>query len=354
MSWAEPLALGRLRAGIHTQLLHIALDENRLSDAEAELEAAARLYGTNSAPAGLLTPSRATILQARGKLEAAHEAFLQSERELAAQGRTWHAALARGCAGIVRLELGDPRQAARSLRAAIGVLGKDRSGRYARIFRAYVAAALAQCSELTDACAHLDQARAPGLAEGSVAERVIHALAAAVELQRASAALAEHEVPRAQAHQASAAELAWGARDGASTSVDVRIALRYLDNLQAHLSAKGRLPSTEPTVVVARNGRWLRVSGTVVSLTRRRVLARMLAALAQARDDRPGEALSHTELIESTWPGEILTDQSALERLHATVKRLRREGLGEMLQSADLGFRLSSEVVISHLERPPE
>ena len=80
---------------------------------------------------------------------------------------------------------------------------------------------------------------------------------------------------------------------------------------------------------VAADGSWLRLPGApVVSLRRKVVLARALAALAAAP-----LGLTLPELVARTWPGERFAERSGRRRAEVAISNLRRLGLRDVIST---------------------
>ncbi|MEQ1571694.1 MAG: hypothetical protein ABMA64_39055, partial [Myxococcota bacterium] len=97
---------------------------------------------------------------------------------------------------------------------------------------------------------------------------------------------------------------------------------------------------------VAGDGSWFEADGERVSLERRAVLRRTLAALADAG---PGARVDRATLVAAVWPGERMVGGSADARLHTTIRALRRLGLAERLRTHDEGglcYGLDGSVVV--------
>ncbi len=112
-------------------------------------------------------------------------------------------------------------------------------------------------------------------------------------------------------------------------------------------------------VVVAEDGGWIRDDhGSVLSLARRRVLRNLLACLAAARLEFPGESVSYESIIEATWPQDRSHPDSIRARLHVAVRDLRRIGLGDSLltthDGGQVGYRLNRQVSVEPIgDRAP-
>jgi DNA-binding winged helix-turn-helix (wHTH) protein len=96
-------------------------------------------------------------------------------------------------------------------------------------------------------------------------------------------------------------------------------------------------------------GTWFEVGATRVDLSRRVVLARVLARLIEARRTAPGHAVTGTELVAAGWPGERIIPMAARHRLHVAIATLRKMGLTDVLVTTRGGYLLSAdEAVCAH------
>lgn len=103
--------------------------------------------------------------------------------------------------------------------------------------------------------------------------------------------------------------------------------------------------SDDSRVCVALDGTWLwRPGGERVQLRKRRVLKRLLSALAKELQERPGAALGRRALINLAWPDERKPDcPSAVNRFHVALSTLRQFGLDDALCSSRRGWLLAPE-----------
>jgi hypothetical protein len=107
----------------------------------------------------------------------------------------------------------------------------------------------------------------------------------------------------------------------------------------------------EPVVTFAMSGRWFVLpGGERVSLHRREVLARVLAALVKARVEHPGRVVRAEQLIERAWPGERLVEGSGENRLHVALTNLRQLGLRALLARVEDGYRIDPEVAVAFVD----
>lgn len=81
-----------------------------------------------------------------------------------------------------------------------------------------------------------------------------------------------------------------------------------------------------------RNAAWFELpNGERVDIRRRKLLRRLLLALAQQRQTAPGIALSWEKLAAIAWPDESILPDAASIRVRNAVSTLRSFGLGEIL-----------------------
>lgn len=94
-------------------------------------------------------------------------------------------------------------------------------------------------------------------------------------------------------------------------------------------------------------GSWFRLEGEDgVDLTRRRALRGVLDGLVQQALSADAPPLSLDDVLEAGWPGERMSPESGARRVYVTVNRLRKLGLGELLQTTGDGYRLAPQVEV--------
>jgi tetratricopeptide (TPR) repeat protein len=74
--------------------------------------------------------------------------------------------------------------------------------------------------------------------------------------------------------------------------------------------------------------------------------ARLLGALARRTALEPGAVAATDEVRKALWPGESMGYQSALDRVHQAVRRLRKAGMGDLIERRPDGYVLSVEVAL--------
>jgi hypothetical protein len=102
---------------------------------------------------------------------------------------------------------------------------------------------------------------------------------------------------------------------------------------------------TRVALVVAADGLWFQLpEGPVVSVERWRPLQRLLARLAQERQQRPGQPLPVDTLILAGWPGERMLARAGATRVYTAIASLRKLGLRDVLLSVEHGYMLAPGV----------
>ncbi len=115
-----------------------------------------------------------------------------------------------------------------------------------------------------------------------------------------------------------------------------RFLVRHLEELRRARSGDA------PVLRVARDGSSFAIDGqAVVDLSAQPLLAKLLAELAGLHASERGATRSIEALFALGWPGERAAASSVEDRVRAVVKRLRKLGLGDVLETKDGGFRIA-------------
>lgn len=88
-------------------------------------------------------------------------------------------------------------------------------------------------------------------------------------------------------------------------------------------------------------------------LSRSPAQAQLLNVLVQARVLQPGAPLNIETLISRTWQGEHIEPESAANRLHVNLSKLRKAGLQRLLLRVDDGYMLDPEVELGQWSDEP-
>jgi len=110
-------------------------------------------------------------------------------------------------------------------------------------------------------------------------------------------------------------------------------------------------PAAARVLGVSRDGRRFVPPGQdEVDFSRRGPLRKIIVALAEARQARPGEGLSPDDILEAGWPGDIVTAEAGAARVYSAIRTLRTHGLEEVLLTQDDGYLIDPNVAIHWLD----
>ena len=110
-------------------------------------------------------------------------------------------------------------------------------------------------------------------------------------------------------------------------------------------------PVSATTLSVSRDGRrFIPPQGEEVDFSRRGPLRKIIVALAEAREGRPGTGLSADDVLDAGWPGDIVTPDAGAARVYSAIRTLRTNGLEEVLLTQDDGYLIDPEVSILWLD----
>ncbi len=102
---------------------------------------------------------------------------------------------------------------------------------------------------------------------------------------------------------------------------------------------------TRVALVVGSGGLWFQLPGGArVSIERWRPLQRLLARLAEERQQSPGQPLAVDTLVLAGWPGERMLPRAGATRVYTAIASLRRLGLRDVLLSVEHGYLLAPAV----------
>jgi hypothetical protein len=115
----------------------------------------------------------------------------------------------------------------------------------------------------------------------------------------------------------------------------------------ARLASVPAREGAAPTLTVDRDGRWFAVErGAPVDMGRRRVLRRILLALATRHGSAPGREIDAVDLLSAGWPGERVMPDAASRRVRTAVWELRRLGLGDVVVTRGFGYAIDPQARI--------
>lgn len=134
------------------------------------------------------------------------------------------------------------------------------------------------------------------------------------------------------------------------TTEELRFATRALRRLlggpEGAPAGRAREGAGDEALVVARDGAWIVLPNARkrVELGRAAALRRLVHRLAVERLRYPGRPVSPRALVAAGWPDERILPAAAKNRLHVSVARLRRVGLGDLLLHREEGYLLDPAV----------
>lgn len=123
-----------------------------------------------------------------------------------------------------------------------------------------------------------------------------------------------------------------------------KVARGLLDQLRSGTEAEAE--AIVSWLVAADGSEVVCPGGKRLDLRRRQAMRLILAALARARVERPGQPLSTNACIEAGWPGERMARSSAQARLWTSIRTLRSLGLAPILETVGDGYRLTGQVQV--------
>ncbi len=143
--------------------------------------------------------------------------------------------------------------------------------------------------------------------------------------------------------EAAAKRMLRAAYERAESDSELQSALHEAKKLAAYLDERverGELPAgispRRAVLRVCEEMRWFAVDDAEpVDISRRGPIRRILRVLVEKRLEAPGETMTSDEILEAGWPGEVLTPQSASQRLYTTISRMRGLGLQDVLETFD-------------------
>ena len=298
---------------------------------------------------GAVDAVTACALVDSGDLEGGEQAARRALSNLGTVGEPYLETLVRGALGDIAFLRGHLLEAYRHYGDAVQRLHVMRARRWEATFLARLAGAQAALGEFDAARASI--ARSEAL-NAKVGDQVLPALlvlqTSHVELLEA---LGSADGVRCQEAATRAMHVLSSGAVGAAAaqSTTVRHALRVL-----RTALDGSKPTSElPAWWIAEDGTEFQPPGAaVVSLTGRKVLRRLLGALARSRFQSPGEAIAHEDLIAAGWPGERIARPAALNRLNGAIAALRKFGLTPILDTTPGGYRLDDGAAVLISPRP--
>ncbi|HVK64595.1 MAG TPA: AAA family ATPase [Polyangium sp.] len=337
------------------------LSLGRIEEAELAAGQTLALLQEDRRTEGYVLSILGRVQQARGRFDEARMKLGAALSIHRAVGDRWSEGVLSGYLGDVAFEEGLLDDARTAYGEALARLQGTGERHYSVVFLAALGAVEAGLGHEDAAAGHFEAAAAR-LGGGRVlTTRVAVELHAAhADAFRARVAAAAGDGTAAERYRlAAAAPIAMAqapAPDGsfapARCSEDVRLAVRLLERAIALPAAPATEPAAPPLPAIARlivgpEARWFRMQeGRPVPFLKAKAARLVLALLVRARIGAPGRALSIAELFEAGWPGERIPPKAAANRVYVTLTKLRKLGLGALLQSRDDGFLLDPTAVV--------
>jgi len=120
-----------------------------------------------------------------------------------------------------------------------------------------------------------------------------------------------------------------------------RVARELLDDHDAAAAARPGAWVVGPDASwIERDGARLRLAGTGRAV---------LVALLDHALWSPGGDLDVWQLFDRAWPGQRASYERGMNRVHAAVSRLRRAGLGELIEHSSQGYRIAASADVVRL-----
>ena len=134
------------------------------------------------------------------------------------------------------------------------------------------------------------------------------------------------------------------------TSIEMRIARRMLESrsreLPKHLSAVDCGGGIR--LEVGHGLAWVDVGGRGrIDLSRTPIMRRILVALLEHHERLPAAGLGYDAVFRAGWPGAQISVDSAKNRVHVTLNRMRNLGLRAVLVTAEDGVCLDPSIEVS-------
>ena len=318
---------------------------------------------------GIVSTNLGTLEQEQGAMSAAKRRFERGAQLLAEVGDVRLLGITLANLGLLHHEegrLSDARFCHEQALQKLVVAG-DRHSEGLTFVR--LAALLASLGQLDEARVALHRgARAAGEGDTLVedASALAHGfldltLARRAREERRAAAATAH-VARVMACAAHARAASPGRASAAERSDDVRTLLRILERGVSALSGATPAPhagagaegAPERALLLAPEGRWLRIpGGPWCDLRRRGPARRLLLELIEHQREAPGAGVPIERLREAGWPGERMANASAANRIYVALHHLRSLGLEERVIRTRDGYLLDPTLPVYHVAIEP-
>ncbi len=271
---------------------------------------------------------------------AAYRSAIELSRRI---GNIGLASVCTGYVAVLELGEGDAPSALHLLDDALEMTRRAGYVSMESLWTAYQGAALALVGNLEGGRrAFADSATRGAPGAFGVCIDVLHAY---LDLCEAEQARERGDPARARQHIALASQRASGvAPDVAMRSSDVRMACACVNRALArvHQSIDGA-----PPLVVGPNCEWLQAPDqTLVDLSRRPTLARVMGFLVGFREQHPGVPAAWQRVLSAGWPGERLAPASGAQRVQTAVWTLRKLAGASLIERKADGYLIPTSFAI--------
>jgi|GEM_PF-2497065 len=107
------------------------------------------------------------------------------------------------------------------------------------------------------------------------------------------------------------------------------------------------------SLFVSRDGAgFTREEGTRADLSTKGPLRRIFAVIVRAHRESPARGLSVREVFEAGWGSEVAHPDAMAGRVYSAMSKLRRLGLGDVLQRSEAGYHLDPRCCVIEESRP--
>jgi len=107
------------------------------------------------------------------------------------------------------------------------------------------------------------------------------------------------------------------------------------------------------SIYVSREAEYFTVSGgEKIELKTKCALRKIFRAIVQNHRDKPSRGLSVDEVFRAGWGDEIAEPDAMAGRVYSAMSKLRRLGLGDVLQRTEAGYLLDPRCLVIEETRP--
>ena len=352
------------------QMAMMFADFGRLGEANRCLERALELHKAtgNRQSEALCYQQLGDIALYGNRLNKAEALFRKAIVEMMQLGLPKREALIHADLSIVAILKGEFSVAAQQIERALTCEALSRRARSLGVLLGILAIVEAAEGQLNVADVSLEKARGLLDAEAYPREyRVLEMYGAFVELKRSEAADSNDAAQKARlkakaqitallTNGPSNALFPWGQPSSAQGAAELRLALSVVEQAlnedERDWVCALALEGAQRALICARNGASFRPpGGSVVDLSTRRPLRRILAHLISCRVGAPAQGVPTAELLICGWPDEVVSPSSGARRVHVAIRSLREMGLATSLKTGDSGYTIAPELPLMLVRR---